>query len=66
MLTSFFTSSIIADESFQTGVMDVQVMEEDDNDLKRLETRVLIPFSHDRSETFDMTLFLGPKEFFPT
>lgn len=59
----FFTSSLIAENSFQTGVMDVQVMEDDDSDLKRLETRLLLPYAHDRSEAFDMTFYLGPKEF---
>ncbi len=59
----FFAASIIADESFQTGVMDVQVLEEDDPDLKRLETVVQLPFDHSRSEAFDMNLYLGPKEF---
>lgn len=59
----FFTSSLIADNSFQTGVMDVKVMEEDQPDLKRLETWVRLPYNHNRSETFDMAFYLGPKEF---
>ncbi len=59
----FFTTSLIADDSFQTGLMDVQGMEEEDADLKRLETRLLLPYSHDRSESVDMTFYLGPKEF---
>jgi YidC/Oxa1 family membrane protein insertase len=59
----FFTTSLIADNNFQTGVMDVQVLEEGEADLKRLETRVVLPYTHDRSETVDMTFYLGPKEF---
>ncbi len=59
----FFTTSLIADQSFNTGVMDVKVMEEDESDLKRLETRIQLPYTHDRSETVDMAFYLGPKEF---
>ncbi len=59
----FFASSLIADNSFLTGQMDVKIIEETESDLKRLETRLQLPYNHDRSETVDMAFYLGPKEF---
>ncbi|MEL7122141.1 MAG: membrane protein insertase YidC [Bacteroidota bacterium] len=59
----FFTSSLLAKDKFLGGEFSVEVMEEDDIDLKRLETNLVFPYNKNRSETFDMEFYLGPKEF---
>lgn len=57
----FFNSSIIAGTAFQSGQFSTEVFDDKAEDLKRLESRVVIPTS-DRA-SFDMTLFIGPNEF---
>ena len=57
----FFNSSIIAGTAFQSGVFSTEVYDDEAEDLKKLESRVVIPTS-DRA-SFDLTLFIGPNEF---
>jgi len=59
----FFTSALLADESFQSGVLEAQVLDEDAPDLKRLISRLKIPYNHSANESFGMELYVGPNEF---
>jgi YidC/Oxa1 family membrane protein insertase len=59
----FFNSTLIAQESFSSGVMEVQLVDEESEDLKKLDTKLNIPFGHGSDETFGMTMYVGPNEF---
>ena len=59
----FFNSTLIAEESFNSGVMEVQLVGEESEDLKKLDTKLNIPFGHGSDETFGMTMYVGPNEF---
>lgn len=59
----FFNSTLIAKESFSSGVMEVQLVDEESEDLKKLDTKLNIPFGHGSDETFGMTMYIGPNEF---
>lgn len=63
MSNQFFNSSLIADQSFRTGRMETVMLEEDAEDLKKLQADLLLPISRSSSEVIEMELYVGPNEF---
>ncbi len=59
----FFNSSLIADNTFSAGVLRTEMLTEEDEDLKVLQADLAIPFGRGPSETFGMSLYVGPNEF---
>lgn len=59
----FFNSTLIAKESFASGVLETQVLGEEDDDLKKLISSLKIPYSRSSSEKFGMEFYVGPNEF---
>lgn len=59
----FFNSTLIAKESFDSGVLETQVYDAEDEDLKKLISELSIPVGRSGSETFAMEFYIGPNEF---
>lgn len=59
----FFNSTLIAKESFASGVLETQVYDAEDEDLKKLISELSIPIGRGGSETFAMEFYIGPNEF---
>ncbi len=59
----FFNSSLMADNAFASGVMETEMLDENAEDLKRLQATLKIPYAHGNSESFSMDFFIGPNEF---
>lgn len=61
----FFNSALIAkDGPFAAGEFDVKVYTDEDEDLKRLSTKLAVPYDARASEnTFGMQMYIGPKEY---
>lgn len=58
----FFASVLMAkDKPFKGANFKIETLEEDDKDLKKLESEIEIPFAE--SKTFAMELYTGPKDF---
>ncbi|MBK8492030.1 MAG: membrane protein insertase YidC [Saprospirales bacterium] len=60
-VNQFFNSSLIAETAFKSGVFTTEVLTEPADDLKKLQSRVVIP-TDDRA-SFDMAMYIGPNEF---
>lgn len=59
----FFNSSLIADESFASAELEVKMMEEEDDDLKKTVSRIEIPIARLADEKIGMHMYVGPNEF---
>jgi YidC/Oxa1 family membrane protein insertase len=60
----FFNSSLIATNTpFASAVVATEMYKADKPDLKKLYSKLLVPFSHAGSETFAMKLYTGPNEY---
>lgn len=59
----FFNSTLLAKESFASGVLETQVFGEEDEDLKKLISSLKIPYARSSSENFAMEFYVGPNEF---
>ncbi|MDX1666502.1 MAG: membrane protein insertase YidC [Saprospiraceae bacterium] len=60
----FFASSLLADKrSFNSAYLETQMLDPEAEDLKKLQTRLQVPFEGRENEQFDMTLYVGPNEF---
>lgn len=60
----FFNSSLIAAAApFANANVATEMFTSDNADLKKLYSRIGIPFSHAGSESFSMKLYIGPNEF---
>ncbi|MCP3927658.1 MAG: membrane protein insertase YidC [Bacteroidetes bacterium] len=59
----FFNTSLIASSNFLSGKVSSEVLEMEDEDLKKFSTQLAIPYAHGSSETFAMQMYLGPNEF---
>ncbi|MBX2876275.1 MAG: membrane protein insertase YidC [Saprospiraceae bacterium] len=59
----FFNSTLIAKESFASGVLETQVLDTDDEDLKKLVSSLKVPYNRSSSENFAMEFYVGPNEF---
>lgn len=56
----FFSSILMADSQFEDGKLDVKVMADEDEDLKKLTSTLAIPF---QNGSFSMDFYVGPNEF---
>jgi len=60
----FFTTSLLADEQFARAEMESQTLDEDNLNLKRLESHIYLPFDRSQaSVTYGMDIYAGPNEF---
>ena len=59
----FFNSSLIAETSFNSALLETKVLDVTNDDLKVLNTQVDIPFGRSASETFNMDFYIGPNEY---
>lgn len=59
----FFNSSLIAKESFASGVLETQVLDTEDADLKKLVSSLKVPYNRSSTENFAMEFYIGPNEF---
>jgi len=60
----FFNTSIVADKSFNSGrVATVMMEDEESEDLKKLETSLMVPLGGANPNTFNMQMYVGPNEF---
>lgn len=59
----FFNSTLIAKESFASGVLETQVLDTDNKDLKKLVSSLKVPYSRSSSDNFAMEFYVGPNEF---
>ncbi len=60
----FFNTSLVATNSFNSGVVATQMMtDEESEDLKLLKTDLMMPLGGSNPNTFDMKWYIGPNEF---
>lgn len=59
----FFNSTLIAKESFASGVLETQVLDTEDVDLKKLVSSLKVPYNRSSTENFAMEFYVGPNEF---
>ncbi|NET31387.1 MAG: membrane protein insertase YidC [Cyanothece sp. SIO1E1] len=59
----FFNSTLIAKESFASGVLETQVLDTEDADLKKLVSSLKVPYNRSSTENFAMEFYVGPNEF---
>lgn len=61
----FFNSTIMTagSERFPKAVVETQMMEENDVDLKKLASTISIPYNGANSQPFAMQMYIGPNEF---
>ncbi len=59
----FFNSSLIAEQAFNSAVLETKMLPEEAKDLKLLVSEISLPYNHNQSESFSMDLFVGPNEF---
>jgi len=60
----FFNTSIVADHSFNSGrVATVMIDDEESEDLKKIETELMVPLGGANPNTFSMRMYVGPNEF---
>lgn len=59
----FFNATLIADETFESAVLQTNMLPEDDEDLKLLVSKIDIPYGHNSQESFEMSMYVGPNEF---
>ena len=59
----FFNSSLIANQSFDGGVMETVMLDKEDENLKILKSTLDIPLSGSGNESFAMQMYIGPNEF---
>lgn len=59
----FFNTALVADNSFKGAVMETKMLDEADENLKKVRSEIRIPIKGDGAEAFGMTMYLGPNEF---
>lgn len=59
----FFNSTLIAEEAFNSAVLETKMLPEGTEDLKLLVSEISLPYHHNPSESFAMAFFIGPNEF---
>ena len=60
----FFSSFLIADNSFINGIVKMKKITDSDKYLKRCYAQVTIPYKNKTSESFPMKLYFGPNEYY--
>ncbi|PHN02887.1 membrane protein insertase YidC [Flavilitoribacter nigricans] len=59
----FFNSSLIAETAFSGALLETEMLDVTNDDLKVLNTQVDIPFGRGSSESFNMDFYVGPNEY---
>lgn len=59
----FFNSTLLAKEHFGQAFMETDMLDDEADDLKKLSSKIQIPYAHGQSETFAMRMYIGPNEF---
>ncbi len=59
----FFNTSLVAQNAFENGNFKTEMMETDDEDLKKMSTTMSLPLSGGASEQFSMKIYTGPNDF---
>ncbi len=59
----FFTSVLIADNSFDSPIVETQVDEGQTKFVKKLSTSFALPYDHKPSESFGMKFYFGPNHY---
>jgi YidC/Oxa1 family membrane protein insertase len=59
----FFNSSLIADASFGTAKVATVMLDEESENLKRLNSSIMVPLGVDNGNSFSMKWYIGPNEF---
>lgn len=59
----FFNTTLIAENNFTSAKVATVGMEEDNADLKKLETRAFLAYDADANTSYDMQMYIGPNEF---
>ncbi len=59
----FFNSSLIADKSFASAELATEMLANNDEDLKKITSKMTIPLAHSSNETFGMQWYLGPNKY---
>lgn len=60
----FFTSALIAENQFARAEMESQTLDEENPDLKRMESKIYLPFDRSQSSAaYAMEIYAGPNEF---
>jgi YidC/Oxa1 family membrane protein insertase len=59
----FFNSTLIANETFKSAVLETEILDENASNLKKLGTQIQIPFSGGADETVAMQFYIGPNEY---
>jgi len=59
----FFNTTLVATESFESGLLVTKMEEEDSEDLKKLTSRIQIPIDRTSQESISMKIFSGPNDF---
>ena len=59
----FFSSFLIADNSFLNGVVKIKKITDSDKYLRRCYAEVTIPYENKTSESFPMRLYFGPNKY---
>ncbi len=59
----FFNASLIADQSFASAEVATVMLDDDDKNLKRLNSAIMVPFGDGTDNQFNMQWFIGPNEF---
>ena len=59
----FFNTTLIAQESFTDAVLETQMLDENDDDMKVLTSQLSIPLRGGDSERISMAMYTGPNDF---
>jgi len=59
----FFNTSLIAQSAFENGKFETVMLEEDDEDLKKITTEVDLPLTGGSNEQYSMKIYSGPNDF---
>lgn len=60
----FFNASLIASNSpFEAAELRTEMLNEEDENLKLITSKIEIPYGHSARETFDMQWYVGPNEY---
>ena len=56
----FFNSSLIANKAFRSAILETEMLEEENEDLKKVTSEIEIPFAGTADETISMQWYIGP------
>lgn len=62
-VNQFFNTAIIADSGFKGAVLETKMLDEADENLKKVRSEIRIPIQGNGTEPFGMTMYMGPNEF---